>query len=378
MPNFGTRWIEAKLLQTGGQAQTYTVVDGESPDRALCVAKIVNNPRPDRKERFLQEIKESEGFDHPNVVHIIEKGETVNSRYPFFVMPHYSLGTLESNYSTLGTPINKLRIFLAICRGVDYAHKRQLIHRDLKPSNIFLTENNIPIVGDFGLCYRADEDNEGRVTQTSEAVGARKYMPPEWREGRTENPLPTGDIYSLGKILYWLFKERVYDGHEEDHLSEDPVLQTSNVLQNPSNQGPEPWTLAYSVVSEIVGRTVLKRPENRIASVEKLIDDVTAAIERIENLGRVLDFNLPKRCLFCAAGTYQLPKDIPFPLRTARGNPPSGFLTSGLVHFVLDRIGIGKQASGHLPIYLTCNICGNIQYFRIDLTSDKSGQKWNP
>jgi serine/threonine protein kinase len=67
-----------------------------------------------------------------------------------------------------------------------------LIHRDLKPANVLMMDATVPVVGDFGLCYRADKDGDGRKTQTSEADGARKYMPPEWREGRADNPQPTG------------------------------------------------------------------------------------------------------------------------------------------------------------------------------------------
>src|SRR5262249_19593468 len=152
--------------------------------------------------------------------------------WPYFVMLYYTLGTLEAVYDQLGTPLDRMRVFLAICEGVAYAHSRRLIHRDLKPSNIFMSTLQHPVVGDFGLCYRADENAEGRFTQSTEAVGARKYMPAEWREGRADEPKHTGDIYSLGKILYWLFQGRVYDGHEDDHVTDDPILKTTAVLEN--------------------------------------------------------------------------------------------------------------------------------------------------
>ena len=38
-----------------------------------------------------------------------------------------------------------------VCQAVDAAHRRQLIHRDLKPDNIFLTQEEIPKVLDFGI-----------------------------------------------------------------------------------------------------------------------------------------------------------------------------------------------------------------------------------
>jgi serine/threonine-protein kinase len=384
MPDFGSRWINPRPLDKGGQAQTFVVDDAEKPDGPELVAKILSNPRQDRKARFLQEVEVTQSFDHPNVVRSLGSGETGRSKWPYFIMPYYQRGTLEDNYDTLGTPLQRLRMFLAICEGVSYAHRKQLIHRDLKPANIFIADVGVPIVGDFGLCYRADENQEGRNTQTSEAVGARKYMPPEWREGRNETPHPTGDIYSLGKILYWMFQRRVYDGHEDDHAIEHPIVPTRRVLRNQTPEAPQRWILAKSVADELVGRTVLKNPKDRVGSVTELIDDVSAAIQRVEGDGRVLDFNLPKPCLFCATGTYQLPSNIPFPLRDKRRNPPPGDYIRGewpfkeLQSFVKGQLGFGNATLGPIPIFLVCDVCGNIQYFRLDLTSDKSGQRWNP
>lgn len=381
MPNFGLRWINPEHLNKGGQAQTYLVFDSENPSGPRCVAKILNNPTQDRKARFLQEIEVTETFNHPSVVRSLGKGETVEHKWPYFVMPFYEFGTLEEKFDRLGSPLERLRLFKAICEGVAYAHDKRLIHRDLKPANIFMEQVSVPVVGDFGLCYRAHEDADGRNTQTSEAVGARKYMPPEWREGRNENPRASGDIYSLGKILYWMFKGRVYDGHEDDHLNEDPIVRTRKILlgENPPAQR---WTLAYSVTQELVNRTVLKKEQDRLQTVPKLIDEVCFAIDRVESGGRTLDFNLPKRCLFCAKGNYQLPPNLPFPHRDQRRNPPQSPMSQWpfqqLQQFVSGQLGFGNKTDGPIPIYLVCDVCGNVQYFRLDLTADRFGKEWNP
>lgn len=380
MPDFGKRWTNPRALEKGGQAQTFVVEDAENAG-LRCVAKILNNPKEDRKARFIQEIEVTERFDHPNVVRSIASGETSRNTWPFFIMPYYELGTLEDNYDKLGSPVERIRTFLAICEGVAYAHSRGLVHRDLKPANIFMADFDVPIVGDFGLCYRADEDRDGRMTQTSEAVGARKYMPPEWREGRDGNPESTGDVYSLGKILYWMFEHRVYDGHEDDHSALHPIVKTQTVLQNKSG-APPGWTLAHSLADELVGQTVRKMPHDRLASVSEMIGKVKAAIERVESGGRVLDFNLPKRCLFCGIGNYEIPKNMPFftreERRTQRTKASEQWPFQSLQNSVKQQLGVGIATSGPIPIYLVCDVCGNIQYFRFDLTRDRSGQEWNP
>jgi serine/threonine protein kinase len=377
MPDFGPRWIEPRKLDTGGQALTFLVHDAADQSKIDYVAKVLNNPKPDREQRFLQEIEVTKTFDFPYVVRNVFSGKTQRSGWPYFVMPYYTLGTLEAVYDQLGTPLDRMRLFLAICEGVAYAHSRRLIHRDLKPSNIFMSTLQHPVVGDFGLCYRADENAEGRFTQSTEAVGARKYMPAEWREGRADKPKQTGDIYSLGKILYWLFQGGVYDGHEDDHVTDHPILKTRAVLENQSPQAPDRWTVAYSVAQELVSQTVRKNEAARIDSAAKLVEKVQAGIYRIETGACVLDFNLPKTCIFCGKGTYQLPPNMPFPTLDHRRRMNPEYL-SQLSGFVRGSLGIGNQAGGIIPIPLVCHICGNIQYFRLDLTQDKKGENWNP
>lgn len=37
-----------------------------------------------------------------------------------------------------------------ILLGLKYIHDQGVIHRDIKSDNIFLAENNLPRIGDFG------------------------------------------------------------------------------------------------------------------------------------------------------------------------------------------------------------------------------------
>lgn len=127
MPDFGTRWINPEPLDKGGQAQTFIVHDADNPNSQPSVAKILNNPRKDRKARFLQEIEVTESFDHPNVVRSLGRGETSKSRWPFFVMPYYQLGALETNNEKLGTPVERLKVSLRFVKALPTRTERGLI-----------------------------------------------------------------------------------------------------------------------------------------------------------------------------------------------------------------------------------------------------------
>ena len=54
----------------------------------------------------------------------------------------------------------------------------------------------------FGLCLLADD--EERQTGLDEAVGSRYFMAPEFEDGKIEDVTANADVYSLGKLLYWL------------------------------------------------------------------------------------------------------------------------------------------------------------------------------
>jgi serine/threonine protein kinase len=65
-----------------------------------------------------------------------------------------------------------------------------------------LSDLRTPVVGDFGLCLLADQ--EERLTEVNEPVGARWCMAPELEDGINLDVGKDADVYSLGKILYWL------------------------------------------------------------------------------------------------------------------------------------------------------------------------------
>ena len=87
MPNFGPRWNAKAPLDKGGQACTFLVEDAQDP-KLVCVAKVLNNPAPERKQRFRQEIEATKDFNHFSVVRSLDSRETQKSCSHYFVMPY--------------------------------------------------------------------------------------------------------------------------------------------------------------------------------------------------------------------------------------------------------------------------------------------------
>ncbi len=152
------------------------------------------------RERILQEAQTMARLgEHPNVMPIYDLGH--DGELPFMVMPVMSGGSVESLLGTSdqgGLALERvLPIALGVCNGLVFAHSRGIVHRDLKPGNVWLTSDQEPRVGDFGLAL---SQSASRLTSPDVVVGTPLYMSPEQIRG--EELDQRTDLYSFGAMLY--------------------------------------------------------------------------------------------------------------------------------------------------------------------------------
>jgi eukaryotic-like serine/threonine-protein kinase len=213
--------IEAEIGR-GGMATVYQARDQElSEDVALKVFRTTGDDAHGLS-RFRQELKVSRRLIHPNITRVYDMGVHQGMRYiSMELLVGHSLEELSGSPWALRRGLDCL---IQVCQGLGAAHAEGVIHRDIKPGNLFLTQEGLAKIMDFGI---ARQRTTRGLTQVGMIVGTPEYMSPEQIRG--EQARETSDLYSLGVVAYEMFTGRKPFVHDElvpllqMHLMTPPV-----------------------------------------------------------------------------------------------------------------------------------------------------------
>jgi serine/threonine protein kinase len=338
-------WEVVRALPQGGQAWTYLVKKvGGNEDELFVLKQLIKRSDPNRLKRFQQEIDAGLHLSHPNVLKAVD--HNIAHERPYLVTEYCSGGALAEANVAGYSDVERIRLFLAICHGVAHAHANGVIHRDLKPANIFLLSDlRTPVVGDFGLCLLVDQQE--RLTEVNEAVGARWYMAPELEDGINLEVGTEADVYSLGKILYWLLSGGTIFSREKHRIAQ------YNLTRDRKDAG---IFFVYDLLDGMIEADPARR---RFRDANEVAAAVETSIRRIEVNAHHIDLSVPQVCTYCGVGFYQKILDES-PETNRSGQYPE------LERFGLR--GIGKSSW----LILACDYCGNVQVFRLDYVKDKN------
>jgi WD40 repeat protein len=226
--------------------------------------------KPEDIVRFLAEAETAAHLQHQGIVQIFESGRV--GGLPYFTMEYVNGGSLADRLrGKLLPPTEAAEIALQLAEAVAHAHADGVVHRDLKPSNILLTADGTPKITDFGLARRL-EAGEG-LTRTGTILGTPSYMPPEQARGDLHKVGPTGDVYSLGAILYEMLTGR------PPFRSDSPFHTLTQVL-NEAPPKPRSENAAVPRDLETVALKCLEKdPARRYESAQALANDLRLFLE---------------------------------------------------------------------------------------------------
>jgi serine/threonine protein kinase len=189
-----------EIIAHGSSGDIWRATDAHGTPVAIKVFKKELVADSENLKRFHQEAKNLRRINNPNVVSVIESGETADHA-PYIAMELLTGKTLKSKLEDEGVfePRTAVTIARELCRALLAAHEQTIIHRDLKPSNIIVTDFNMTKLIDFGVAKATGYSGE-TITQVGEVVGTPAYMSPEQCLGGLVDE--RSDIYSLGCTLF--------------------------------------------------------------------------------------------------------------------------------------------------------------------------------
>lgn len=150
--------------------------------------------------RFIEEARTLAKFRHPNIVLVHSVFEENNTAY--IVMEYHEGGTLDQafRHGRFENEQDLKRLLLALMDGVEEVHNAGFVHRDIKPTNIYMKDDTLPVLLDFGSARQA----LGMETQTLTTLVSPGYAPFEQYNATRTNDLqgPWTDIYALACCIY--------------------------------------------------------------------------------------------------------------------------------------------------------------------------------
>ena len=153
---------------------------------------------PDLIARFHREARHAAGLQHPNTVQVYDFGRDGDTHY--IAMEFIDGLDLKEILTLLGPfPTEIVTLVLRdICRGMEAAHRRDLVHRDIKPANLMITRTGVVKVMDFGLARETAESST--LTRHGSVMGSAAYMSPEQAQGLSVDNRT--DVFSTGLVGY--------------------------------------------------------------------------------------------------------------------------------------------------------------------------------
>lgn len=174
------------LLGIGGMGAVY-VARQISLGRDVAVKVVPSHGTLPEEARTVAQLH------HPNIVQVFSAGGDAEATW--FAMELVNGESADRRKFSSHEDVARLGI--AVAEALAYAHRCGILHRDVKPSNIFVGENSMVKLGDFGLSCVAAEG-------VKDKSGTERYMAPEVLNGGEVSE--ASDQYSLGVTLRELAK----------------------------------------------------------------------------------------------------------------------------------------------------------------------------
>jgi serine/threonine protein kinase len=206
------------------------------------------------------------------------------------------------------------RLLIAMCQGIDYAHRQGMIHRDIKPSNLMFTADGQLLIVDFGIARILGNT---QYTVTGALIGSPSYMSPE--QGQSGRADARSDIYSLGIVLYELVTGNL--PFKGDTPMATVFMHITEMLPLPTIFEPD----LPPAIESVILKAVNKQPDDRFQTGLELASALRQAF-RLTPDDTLL--SSPIKPLKPPAATGELQPSDPSFVPASRSQTPTGITCS--------------------------------------------------
>jgi len=304
-------------LGEGGMGVVYKAEDLKL-HRFVALKFLSSTMRDDEaKKRFTQEAQAASSLEHPNICAIHEIDETPDGRM-FIVMPCYEGESLAERIERGSLKLDEaVEIAIQVSSGLAKAHEKGIIHRDIKPGNIFITNDGLAKIVDFGL---AKLGGRTKLTRTGTSPGTVSYMSPEQLKGADVDHRT--DLWALGVVLFEMITgETPFGGDYEQAVSYSIVNKDPKPIRGHRPDVPVE-------IERLIEKTLSKDPNERYQKATDLIGALQFLKKRIES--SPVDVGV--------SAVKEGPSIAVLPFTNLSGNKENEYFSDGLAEDIIDAL----------------------------------------
>lgn len=253
-------------IGSGGMGTVYKVLKGGS----YCALKTCTDTDEETIRRFKREVRIMKSVNNSSIINVID--DNLDANPPYFVMPlcEYSLKETVENGLTEDEQFEYAK---QLCIGIKMLHDTGIIHRDIKPANTLILEGIIKIA-DMGLGKFVDRDSTILTSSNDRTIGTLAYVSPEiYLDGKGRDVDKRSDIYSIGKLLYYIFSE----GKNPQFINTEEVeADVYSIINKCIKISPNS---RYGDVSEIINDlSICQKSRKVIVSIKDIVSQHHAGV----------------------------------------------------------------------------------------------------